>query len=149
ACIKIVHDHDCDAGTPIVGTTSGTTGGVIGQPQVFHAQVLYVVNLSRSAANLAGTYADLITQLNAALEGRNLTVDQFAGLPIYGGVNNAPQLIYGNPSLTSGDLSATLADATLSGLYDTPLAPAEQHNLASIAASLDQATLPPPDTGGR
>jgi hypothetical protein len=148
ACIKVVHDHDCDAGTPIGGTTSGTTGGV-GLPPVFHAQALYVVNLSRSAANLAGTYADLITQLNAYLETRYLIVDQFAVLPLYGGVDNAPRLVYGSPSLTSGDLYAALSDATLSGLYDTPLGSAEQHNLYTLAGTLDQATLPPPDTGGR
>jgi hypothetical protein len=151
ACIKVVHDHDCDGGASGVGgtTTSGTTGGVIGPPQIFHAQALYVVNLSRSAANLAGTYADLITQLNAALAARNLTVDQYAVLPLYGGVNNAPQLIYGDPSATAGDLSATLGGATLSGLYDTPLGSAEQLNLYTLTRSLDQATLPPPDTGGQ
>jgi hypothetical protein len=150
ACIKIVHDHDCDGGTvgTTAGTTVGTTGGVI-PPQVFHAQALYVVNLSRSAANLAGTYADLITQMNAALAARYLSVDEYAVLPIYGGVNNAPQLIYGDPSTTAGDLSASLGDATLSGLYDTPLGSAEQQNLYTITRSLDQATLPPPAEGGR
>src|SRR5262249_38325087 len=149
ACIKVVHDHECDAGTIIATTGNGGTNGNGGPPVVYHAQVLYVVNLGRSAANLAGTYADLIQQLNAALSARNLLVDQYAVLPLYGGSNNAPQLVYGDPSQTAGDLSAALSQATLSGLYDLPLSgvTAEQYNLATLAATLDQATLPPADVG--
>jgi hypothetical protein len=150
ACIKVVHDHDCDGGT-FIGTTAGSTGGTNGggPPRVYHAQALYVVNLSRSAANLAGTHADLIGKLNADLGARNLSVDEWAVLPLYGGVDGEPQLIYGDPSDSAGDLSAALSDATLSGLYDHALTSAEQYNLATIAGSLNQATLPPPDVGGQ
>jgi hypothetical protein len=152
ACIKVVHDHDCDGGT-FIGTSAGSTGGTNGgkPPTVYHAQALYVVNLARSAANLAGTYADLIGQLNADLGARNISVDEWAVLPLYGGVDGAPRLIYGDPSDSAGDLSAALSDATLSGLYDHALLgiSAEQYNLAALAGSLDQATLPPPDVGGQ
>jgi hypothetical protein len=149
ACIKVVHDAPCDLS--LVGTTTGGGTGGGGPPVTLHAQALYVVNLQRSTANLAGTYADLIHQLNSALSAANLNVDQYAVLPLYGGIAGAAQLIYGDPSTSSGDLSAVLSEAALSGQFDHPLdgVTAEQQNLATVAAALDTATLPPDANGGK
>jgi hypothetical protein len=139
ACVKVIHDEVCDAGGIVVG------GG--GEPA--HAQALIVLNLERSAANLTGTYASILAQLNGDLQGLGVVVDEWAVLPLYGAVTTSPALIYGFPS-TGGDLATALSLAALSGHFDKPIAgaTAEQYNLADLAQHLDTATLPPELTGG-
>jgi hypothetical protein len=120
---------------------------VMGQPA--HAQALYALGLGRSAANLAGPYADIVGQINAALATSGVVVDRYAVLPQYGSITGAPALVWGNPSM-GGELSAALTAAATSGSFDAPIAgvTAEQFNLATLAAGLDTATLPPELTNG-
>jgi hypothetical protein len=141
-CLKIVHDGG-DGG-------SCDGGGVVVPPKQLHAQALLVVNLDRAAANLAGPYAGISGAISTELATNGVTVDQLAVLPVYGGVNGAPLLVYGNPAVGAGDISTAFAALVTSGNFDAPLAgdTAEQFNLATIAKELDTATLPPELTNG-
>jgi len=134
-CVRTIKvPGECDGGSVIVVPT-----------EPLHAQALYVLDLDRGAVNLAGSYAGIINRLHGALALAGVVVDQHAVLPLYGGPQDKPVLVWGTPAEGAGDLSATLGPLASSGRYDGPLAgiTAESSNLALIAGSLDAATLPP------
>ncbi len=137
-CFRVIHEHDCDAGVvpPII-------------PPPAHAQLLFVLDLQRGGANLIAPLSVALTRLQGELAAGDVIVDQFAVLPLYGGIDGTPRLVYGYPSMTNGDPTAALIAATQSGNYDAPLpnVTAEQYNL-TLAAQLDVATLPPEQTNG-
>src|SRR5262249_51894551 len=140
ACTRIVH-------TTTGGTGSGGGGGPPNGPAA-HIQILWLLNLPRSAINLVDSYAALHAGLIAALSAAKISVDPTAVARVYGG----PGLLWGRSDRVQPmkDLATTLREAADSGKYELPAAgTAEQANLAALGAMLPTLTVPPALVGGQ
>ena len=105
--IKVVHDD------------GGAGGDMLGP--VLHAQVLYVLNLERSAANLTNSYVGIISLVNDLATQAHVAIDQLAIVPLYGTTNGQPRLLFGQAGGV-GDPSNALLVAANSGAFDAPAA---------------------------
>ncbi|HEX3903756.1 MAG TPA: hypothetical protein VH853_13025 [Polyangia bacterium] len=91
-------------------------------PKALEASVLYVANLQRSSANLAGQYASIITELGAYLQSVGLDVVNMGLISTYGD-QFGPRLLLGQqagapPSPSSLALLGLLASEADAGITD-------------------------------
>jgi hypothetical protein len=139
ACTRIIHSGGAGG--------AGGAGGSGPPPPVAHVQMLWTINLPRSAANLSSFYAELHDGFVAALADVGVAVDQDGVAAQYG----QPGLVWGESERVhpNRDLASVLRDAAGSGAFEPPSAPVpEQENLAVLGARLPSLTIPPPLTGG-